>query len=142
MEEQVVAKPVKSGIWKWIFGVVLAVVLFTVGAWFLIFRVNQFSFVLEMAGEANLFLEYGETYEEPGVKPVLYGTLFFKEGITPEEANIQIQSDLQEAVLGKFRRHCVNHCRTLDNCDDHLVNYAIDADLPSGYLNNEHERID
>ena len=47
----------------------------------------------------------------------------------------------EEAVLGKFRRHCVNHCHTLDNCDDHLVNYAIDADLPSGYVNNEHERI-
>ena len=41
-----------------------------------------------------------------------------------------------------FGRHCVNHCNTLDNCDDHLVNYAIDADLPSGYVNNEHERID
>ena len=48
----------------------------------------------------------------------------------------------EEAVLGKSRRHCVNHCHTLDNCDDHLVNYAIDADLPSGYLNNEHERVD
>ena len=48
----------------------------------------------------------------------------------------------EEAVLGKFRRHCVNHCHTLDNCDDHLVNYAIDADLPSGYVNNEHERVD
>ena len=48
----------------------------------------------------------------------------------------------EEAVLGKSRRHCVNHCHTLDNCDDHLVNYAIDADLPSGYVNNEHERVD
>ena len=48
----------------------------------------------------------------------------------------------EEAVLGRSRRHCVNHCNTLDNCDDHLVNYAIDADLPSGYVNNEHERID
>ncbi len=48
----------------------------------------------------------------------------------------------EEAVLGKSRRHCVNHCNTLDNCDDHLVNYAIDADLPSGYVNNEHERVD
>ena len=48
----------------------------------------------------------------------------------------------EEAVLGRSRRHCVNHCQTLDNCDDHLVNYAIDADLPSGYVNNEHERVD
>lgn len=48
----------------------------------------------------------------------------------------------EEAVLGKSRHHCVNHCHTLDNCDDHLVNYAIDADLPSGYVNNEHERVD
>ena len=48
----------------------------------------------------------------------------------------------EEAVLGKSRRHCVNHCHTLDNCDEHLVNYAIDADLPSGYVNNEHERVD
>ena len=48
----------------------------------------------------------------------------------------------EEAVLGKSRRHCVNHCHTLDNCDDHLVNYAIDADLPSSYVNNEHERVD
>lgn len=48
----------------------------------------------------------------------------------------------EEAVLGRSRRHCIQHCQTLDNCDDHLVNYAIDADLPSGYVNNEHERVD
>lgn len=48
----------------------------------------------------------------------------------------------EEAVLGRSRRHCIQHCQTLDNCDDHLVSYAIDADLPSGYVNNEHERVD
>lgn len=48
----------------------------------------------------------------------------------------------EESVLGKSRRHCVKHCHTMDNCDNHLVNYALDADLPSGYVNNEHERVD
>lgn len=48
----------------------------------------------------------------------------------------------EEAVLGRERHHCIKHCHTLENCDDHLVNYQIDADLPSGYLNHEHDRID
>lgn len=102
MEEQVVAQPIKTAVWKWILGIILAVGLVAVGGWLLIFQVNQFSFVLEMAGEEKLFLEYGEAYEEPGVKPVLYGTLFFKEGITPKDVNLQVQSDLQEDALGKY----------------------------------------
>lgn len=53
------------------------------------------------------------------------------------------QREIQEqSVLGKERHHCIRHCHTLDNCDGHLVNYKIDADLPEGYVSHEHDRID
>lgn len=53
------------------------------------------------------------------------------------------QREMQEqSVLGKERHHCIKHCHTLENCDDHLVNYQIDADLPSEYIKHDHNMVD
>lgn len=48
----------------------------------------------------------------------------------------------EEAVLGRDRRHCVKHCHTMEKCDDHIVNYAIDADLPPEYIGHDHNKVD
>ena len=58
-------------------------------AWFVVFRVNRFSLELVLTGEPKLLLEYGDSFTEPGVTPVLRGTLFLKDGYTPENLEIR-----------------------------------------------------
>ena len=56
----------------------------------LLFRVNRFQFQLELTGESEMTWEYGEIFEDPGVVPCVFGTMFFENGWTPD-VDIQIQ---------------------------------------------------
>lgn len=100
MERQVWQKS-QGGGWKWIVGS-LTILAFLIGAAaFWLFGVNNFSFRLELAGEENIYLEYGSAYIEPGVEPVLAGTALWQTGIMPP-AEILCDSDLDEGSLGKY----------------------------------------
>ena len=46
-----------------------------------------------------------------------------------------------ESVFGKSHRHCVKHCNDRTFCGDHMVNYQIDADLPSGYVKGQSDEL-
>ena len=46
-----------------------------------------------------------------------------------------------EKVFGKNHRHCIKHCNDRTSCDDHMVSYEFDADLPASYVNNEKEEL-
>lgn len=50
----------------------------------------------------------------------------------------------EEYVFGKGYRHCVQHCNEVDvsSCYFHMVDYAKDADLPSKYVDYNHNHID
>ena len=71
-------------------------------AWFVVFRVNRFSLELVLTGEPKLLLEYGDSFTEPGVTPILRGTLILKDGYTPENLEIRRETDLNEGNLGKY----------------------------------------
>ena len=82
-------------------------------AWFVVFRVNRFSLELVLTGEPKLLLEYGDSFTEPGVTPVLRGTLFLKDGYTPENLEIRRETDLNEGKLGKYT---ITYSAELLNC--------------------------
>ena len=46
-----------------------------------------------------------------------------------------------ENVFGKSNRHCVKHCNDKTFCGDHMVDYQIDADLPSGYAKGQKDEL-
>ena len=46
-----------------------------------------------------------------------------------------------ESVFGKSHRHCVKHCNERTSCDDHMVSYQLDADLPSGYVKGQKDEL-
>ncbi|WP_297963958.1 hypothetical protein [uncultured Anaerovibrio sp.] len=46
-----------------------------------------------------------------------------------------------ENVFGKNHRHCVKHCNDRTFCGDHMVDYQIDADLPSGYAKGQKDEL-
>lgn len=102
MDEQTGRKPRKK-IWKWILGVILGLTLLAIGAYVTVFHINQFSLEVQLEGEPEMYVEYGEAYTEPGVKAVLYGTLFWKDGICPEEAVVSIDNSVQQDKLGKYQ---------------------------------------
>ncbi|MBQ3854952.1 MAG: hypothetical protein II778_09630 [Anaerovibrio sp.] len=55
---------------------------------------------------------------------------------------VRRQDELRmERVFGRSHRHCVKHCHDNTICNDHMVSYQIDADLPESYVNNEKDPI-
>ena len=98
--EEVLVKP--QGRKKWIPAAVLGgIVLLAAGLVWLFFA-NQFRLTIELEGEAELLLEYGQAYQEPGARAVLSGNWLLHSGISPEEAEVTMETDLQENVLGKY----------------------------------------
>ena len=84
----------KVGPLKWVLIAAAVLVVLAAAAWFTVFRVNQFSLELVLTGEPKMLLEYGDSFTEPGVTPVLRGTLFLKEGYAPENLEIRRETDL------------------------------------------------
>lgn len=103
----------KVGPLKWVLTAAAVLVVLAAAAWFTVFRVNQFSLELVLTGEPNMLLEYGDSFTEPGVTPVLRGTLFLKDGYTPENLEIRRETDLNEGKLGKY---IITYSTELLNC--------------------------
>ena len=110
MEEQIIleqteqAPPVekkKASFLKWLIPLVLLPVILAVAAYVVLFQVNTFSLVMELSGEPELDVDYGTVYEEPGYRAVLYGTMFCKEGISPEDMQLTVQGQVGEE-LGSY----------------------------------------
>ena len=52
-----------------------------VGGWLILFRLNQFSLVVQLRGDGQPVISQGEFYEDPGAEVRLVGSLFFRDGI-------------------------------------------------------------
>lgn len=100
MEETLMKHHTKAG--KWILLAILTCILLTASAWYILFRVNEFSLTIELAGEADLTLEYGSVYEEPGAKATFRGSLLKNEGVSPENIRLGIHGEVDERTLGKY----------------------------------------
>ena len=97
----------------WVLIGVLILGVLAVAAWLVVFRVNRFSLELVLTGKPKVLLEYGDPFTEPGVTPILRGTLFLKEGYTPENLEIRRETDLNESKLGKYT---ITYSAQLWNC--------------------------
>ena len=63
---------------------------------------NEFTLTLQLTGEAEELVEYGDAYQEPGVTAVLSGKWLFSNGIVPQDITVSVDTDLQEDTLGKY----------------------------------------
>lgn len=86
---------------KWCVVVLIILSLLCGAVWYLLFCVNQFTLSVAIKGDSEIILEYGEPFYEPGAKVTLTGTLFWKEGVQPRGAEVEINSELREKVVGK-----------------------------------------
>lgn len=101
MEEKTAA-PIPRRNRKRILLIVLAVLVVTAAAVYFVFCVNTFSLELQLEGEPELILEYGETYVDPGVKVILRGTMLLRNGMELEHALVQTSGDPVPDRLGTY----------------------------------------
>lgn len=87
---------------SWIWGALVALLALVASAAFVIFQWNTFTLSIDLTGERNLVLEYGTAYEEPGGDVTFRGTQFLKDGISPENAVLQIHGEVDGTTLGKY----------------------------------------
>ena len=128
MDQQEVKKP-KGRILKWILGIVILLVLLMGGTYVTLFQVNQFSLSVSPVGESEIFLEYGDSYEEVGAQPLLFGTLLWQEGVTRDEISLEILSDLQEDKLGKYTVTYIANLEGLQATATRTV-WVVDTEAP------------
>ena len=76
--------------------------LLLAGIWYFLFQVNQFSVSVVTKGDSEIILEFGTPYLEPGVDAFLKGTLFWQDGVQPRGLELEVDSQLQEKVVGKY----------------------------------------
>ena len=68
----------------------------------LLFAANEYTLTVELEGDEEIFLEYGEHFVDPGVKTGLYGSIIGKNGL---HANIPVTvyGSVSEDKLGKYQ---------------------------------------
>ena len=62
---------------------------------------NQFSLNLKIVGNPDIYVEYGEKYEEYGAKCYLTGRYLFRQGIEVD-IPVEIKTDLNESRIGRY----------------------------------------
>lgn len=87
----------KRGLW-----LVLVLLLLTLGFLFFAFRINQFSLSVELEGDANVILEYGEQYLEPGANVVLYGSHMFQNGVKIDGSHLAVKGIPNMDAVGTY----------------------------------------
>ena len=63
---------------------------------------NQFTLTVQLYGDDEITLEYGEFYEELGAKMVLSGKFFLKNGMVPNQGKLNIAGQVNPTILGRY----------------------------------------
>ena len=87
--------------WLILLSVMIPIIFLSAAAYLLLFGLNQFSLELELLGEEQVTLEYGEHFVEPGCRVRLRGTELWQSGLELE-IPVQISGEVKESKLGKY----------------------------------------
>lgn len=85
---------------RWVIPVVIVLVLaIAAGAMWYVWDKNEFSLVLELKGDSNITLEYGERFDDPGAEAAFSGTLLLKK---PQEVFVHVDGQVDDTTLGTY----------------------------------------
>ena len=93
----------RSRVKKWLVGILLVLAVVIAAGTLLLFGINHFSLDIVLKGERAVILEYGQTYEEPGLEVTFRGTLFCKESRTPENVKITVDGSVDDKHIGRYK---------------------------------------
>lgn len=128
MEEQAVQQPGGKGNKKVWIGI-LTVLLLIASAGIFIFGINQFYLTIELTGEQDVVLEYGEPWEDPGAAVVIRGTILAKEGFTPADAAVNVTGEVCTDALGEYQLHYSAECYWMTASQDRSIQ-VVDTQCP------------
>lgn len=136
MEEAIQNK--KRNYLKWGCGLMIAMAIILAAVYITFFQINRFSLLLELTGEPSMDLCYGESYEEPGYRVVLRGTLFWKDGVQHEQILTSVQGEVDEDLIGKYT---LTYCASLGSLQTSVqrVIRVVDRERPVITLVEESE---
>lgn len=77
-------------------------VLLALAGYVFVFHINQFRLDVTLEGPAEMALEYGESYQEPGFSARLHGSLVMKEG---REVPVSVSGHVDDRTLGTYTLH-------------------------------------
>ena len=114
--------------WLLVLAVVLSAVFLAALTYLLFFGFNRFSLEMELLGEKQLTLEYGEQYQEPGCMILLRGSKFWKSGLNLN-SQIRISGSVNEQKLGKYVLNYHAECFGLEAESSRIVR-VVDTVCP------------
>lgn len=86
---------------RWVWWLAAVLLVLTAAGGIALCWGNQFSLSLLLEGDGEMFLEYGQRYAEPGVRPVFAGTKLLRGGITPE-VSVETHNGINPDRLGRY----------------------------------------
>lgn len=86
-------------IWK---GILTGVLVLLAAAALTVYFTRGVYLDIQLKGEQDLTLEYGQSYEEPGVKALLCDVLLWREGRIPRDLQLQTNNAVDEKSLGVY----------------------------------------
>ena len=88
---------------------VLAALLIGIAVYVFAYHINRFSLDLEILGDQEVVLEYGEHYSDAGAKARFYGTHLIKNGL---DVDVQTEGSVDVTRLGAYQiRYVATHER-------------------------------
>lgn len=88
----------KKGLWLILAGVAAV----GIGLGTAAISANRLTLELTLLGQPEVMVEYGTAYQDPGVEGEVYGTLYWKEGATPEGLEITVENPADLTKTGKY----------------------------------------
>ena len=110
-QQEIREKKHKGLWWKillWVLGLLLVA---GATAAVLVWKVNMFQLRLAVNGSREMVLEYGQSFEDPGVLAQFSGTLFLRE---PQTVEVAVEGAVEPSALGTYEltytaRHTLNY---------------------------------
>ncbi len=97
MEKEIRKQPRRS---MWIAAMGVVMLLLAAAAAMLV--LNRYTLSIRLRGDAEITVEYGESYVDPGAELYLSDTFFWKEGIRPRDGAVNTYSNVRQNKLGKY----------------------------------------
>lgn len=92
--------PVKKRKWPWILLIVVGVLLAAaVTAALIVWHTNVFTLTLQLQGEPEITLEYGEVYEEQGAQSTFFGSILIQQ---PQTVEVAVEGNVDTGSLGTY----------------------------------------
>lgn len=81
--------------------VLVCLLLIVAAAVAVVFGVNRFTLTAQLRGESEITVEYGEKYTDLGANAVVRGSLFLKNGFSPD-VNVLTEGTVDTAKIGTY----------------------------------------